>query len=640
MSAEPHASPEETWEPPEAMPGYRLVARIGRGGMGKVYLAREVQLDRLVALKFLSAPAWATTAPDRFLAEARALARLDHPNIVGVYRIEECEGHPFIAYEYVKGESLERMLKPVRWQTALALATRVASALGAAHHAGLLHRDIKPGNVMISPSGKVKLLDFGLAIDAATTQARVVPRRSAEAQGRVSVASGLRLTEPGLAVGTPRYWAPEQWQGLPATRATDVYSFGLLVHELLTGELPHAGLAGAELSHAIATEDVPPIELDLAPKPLIDVVARCLRRDPRERYQTAVELAEALEDVEAVFLHRTRVETAVVADADVVMASWSRVAGSSDALAQRAYAILFDRHPELRHLFPADLRAQREKLVHALELAIQSLRAPARVAPLLRELGRRHVAYGVQPSMLHAFGRALRVALGESDPRWSAEVDTAWEHAYGFIAASMRAGMRPTSEVISAPGSAREKSGPRTIDPPRAACARVDGGMVDYLVAGRGPPDVVLLPSLLDRGESTWTLAGPARLVTGLARFARVIAVDRRAGDASDAGDVLAVTSAEASTRAVVVAAGEAAAVGAHLAAARPGLMEALVVVGDAAPDERDALDRIEVPKLVIEPRDFAGDLDGLAREIERCVAGLGATALASVTPRPASPRG
>jgi eukaryotic-like serine/threonine-protein kinase len=639
MSVEPQASPEDTWEPPEAMPGYRVVARIGRGGMGKVYLAREVQLDRLVALKFLSAPAWATTAPDRFLAEARALARLDHPNIVGVYRIEECEGHPFIAYEYVKGESLERMLKPVRWQTALAIATRVAGALGAAHHAGLLHRDIKPGNVMISPTGKVKLLDFGLAIDVAT-QARVVPRRSAEAQGRVSVASGLRLTEPGLAVGTPRYWAPEQWQGLPATKATDVYSFGLLVHELLTGELPHAGLAGAELSHAIATEDVPPIDIDLAPRPLADVVARCLRRDSEERYQTAAELAEALEDVEAVFLHRTRVETAVIADADVVMASWSRVAGTSDALARRAYAILFEGHPELRHLFPADLTAQREKLVHALELAIQSLRAPERVAPMLRELGRRHVAYGVQPSMLHAFGRALREALRESDPRWSDEVDTAWEHAYGFIAASMRAGMRPTSDVISAPGSAQERSGPRTIDPPRAACTQVGGCMVDYLVAGSGPPDVVLLPSLLGRGERSWALAGPARLVTGLARCARVIAVDRRAGEPSDVSDVLAVTSAEASTRAIVVAAGEGAAVGAHLAAARRGLVEALVVVGEAAPDERDTLDRLEVPKLVIEPRDFAGDLDGLAREIERCVAGLGATALASVTSRPAPPRG
>ena len=279
MPPEPLVSLDAGFEPPELVDGFRVLAPLGKGGMGKVYLGREIELDRLVALKFMTVPAFVTRARERFLAEARALARLEHRNIVRVFRIDEHEGHPFIAYEYVRGENLERLLKPVRWQTALAICTRVARALGAANDAGLLHRDVKPANVMISVSGEVKLLDFGLAIERVDDGARIAPETASQ-HGHAELASGERLTAPGLAVGTPRYWAPEQWQGRPATAATDVYGLGLLGYELLTGHLPYPELTGADLSRALVTEEVPALDAGLGPRPFLDAIAKCMRRDP------------------------------------------------------------------------------------------------------------------------------------------------------------------------------------------------------------------------------------------------------------------------------------------------------------------------------------------------------------------------
>ena len=356
MDAEPVPSHDTTWEPPELFHGFRVLAPLGKGGMGKVYLGREIALDRLVALKFMTVPSFVTTARERFLAEARALARLEHPSIVRVFRIDEVEGHPFIAYEYVRGENLERLLKPVRWQTALAISTSVARALGAANDAGLLHRDVKPANVMISVTGEVKLLDFGLAIESADGGTRLPPE-SASQHGHAELAAGLRLTAPGLAVGTPRYWAPEQWQGLPATAATDVYGLGLLAYELLTGHLPHPELTGADLSRALVAEEAPPLDAGLGPRPFLDVIARCMRRDPDERYANGTQVARALEQLEAHFLPRGRAEARVGSDEDLVLASWSRLAGVREALGVRTYELLFQAKPEWRALFPA--RSQR-----------------------------------------------------------------------------------------------------------------------------------------------------------------------------------------------------------------------------------------------------------------------------------------
>lgn len=591
MGAESLQKQDAAWEPPELVDGFRVLAPLGKGGMAKVYLGREIELDRLVALKFMTVPSFVTTARERFLVEARALARLDHPSIVKVFRVGELAGRPFIAYEYVRGESVDKILKPVRWQTALAVVTRIAQALAAAHDAGLLHRDVKPANVMISTRGEVKLLDFGLAVEIGARDAEVTAEAASEL-GHGELASGQRLTAPGLAVGTPRYWAPEQWSGLPATAATDVYGAGLVGYELLTGHLPHPELTGAELSQALVSSETAPLEPGTGPRPLLEVIGRCLRRDPAERYPSGAELARELEHIEAEFLPRGRVEARVGSDEDLVLASWSRLADARDAIVDRTYELLFEARPELRSNFPPDLTAQRNQLIHVLNLTIQSLHAPSAVTSMLREVGRRHVASGVEPAHLAVFGRSLRHALSEVDPLWTAAVDAAWEHVHGFIAASMRAGMLAPGETAATPVSVPLPPAKPALAPPRTAYAKVGPSSVAYQVFGVGPLDLVFLPSLLTQVEATWGHPNAVALLGDLARFARVIILDRRGSGLSDpadpdepvmdaiVADVAAVMSAVGSSRALVVAASEASLAGLHLAATRPELVSGLVLIG------------------------------------------------------------
>jgi len=582
--------------------GFRVLEPLGQGGMGKVYLARDEQLDRLVALKFMTAPASATSARARFMAEARALARLDHPNVVGVFRVDETpDGHPFIAYEYVRGESLDRVLLPVRWQTALAVVTMIARALRAAHAAKLLHRDVKPSNIVITPDGEAKLLDFGL-VSTVGAAPSATPRTALRA-GLAELDSGVRLTAPGLVVGTPRYWAPEQWRGERATAASDVYALGVVAYELLTGRLPYAERVGADLVHAMREAEVDPLDPSLAPAPLLDVIMRCLRREPSERYPSGVDVARALDPVEAVFLPRGRAEARIGSDEDLVAASWARVttaAGSERAIAERAYAHLFAALPEVRALLPADLSVQEAKVMHTLDLTVRGLHDPESLAPMLRELGRRHVGYHVEPAQLVAFGRALRRALSELDPQWSESIDFAWEHAYAFIAASMRAGMEaafargvaaaspssspPPLELATPPAS-------RSVEPPRTAYARVGEASVAYHLFGHGPPDLLLLAGALTHVEATWAHPAPVTLLAGLARFARVALFDKRGSGLSDplegpptveavVEDALAVMSAAKMDRAIVVAAGEAALPAIRFAATEPARVEGLVLIG------------------------------------------------------------
>ncbi|HEY0989190.1 MAG TPA: serine/threonine-protein kinase, partial [Kofleriaceae bacterium] len=151
------------WAPPEELDGFRVVRQLGRGGMGMVYLAYDDVLDRSVALKFMGAADLKAEARSRFLVEARAIARLQHPNIVGIYRVGEVLGRPYLAYEHIVGRSLDELPKPVPWLRALELVLGVARGLSAAHRRDVLHRDIKPANVMLADSGEIKLLDFGLA---------------------------------------------------------------------------------------------------------------------------------------------------------------------------------------------------------------------------------------------------------------------------------------------------------------------------------------------------------------------------------------------------------------------------------------------------------------------------------------------
>ena len=265
----------ETWEPPKEFDDYVLVAPLGSGQMGKVYLAEDTMLARHVAIKFIAAIEPDAAARQRFLIEARAAARIQHPNVVTIYRVGEYAEKPYLITEFVRGKTLEAMARPIEWRRTLAIAIDLARGLAAAHRRGVLHRDIKLANVIVDEDGSAKLLDFGLAT--------LVEEQSG--------AEGM--------VGTPDFMAPEIWRGEAATRCSDVYSLGAVLHELLAGEPPFADVPFAELGKAARERDALPVyRLARGSDPrLCAIIDRCLRRDASDRFPSGDELREALENL-------------------------------------------------------------------------------------------------------------------------------------------------------------------------------------------------------------------------------------------------------------------------------------------------------------------------------------------------------
>src|SRR5262245_934439 len=229
------------WQPPAEFDDYVIVRPLGQGGMGQVYLAEDVVLARPVAIKFLSNETVASArARQRFLLEARAAARLTHPNVVAVYRVGELDERPYIISEFVRGRTLDQLERLLSFGRVLEIAVALARALAAAHRAGVLHRDLKPQNAMVADDGCAKLLDFGLA---ALLEAR---EDAAEPRAR-----------RGGIVGTPYYIAPEVWREEPASRRSDVYSLGAVLYALVAGRPPHAGTPLHELPHLTQVRDAP-----------------------------------------------------------------------------------------------------------------------------------------------------------------------------------------------------------------------------------------------------------------------------------------------------------------------------------------------------------------------------------------------
>ncbi len=260
---------------------YRVLERLGGGGMGVVYKAEDSRLKRFVALKFL--PPELTSHPasrERFTHEAQAAGSIDHPNICTIHEIDETPGgQVFICMAYVDGEPLRARLArgPLTVEEALSVAVQVAVGLGQAHRHGVVHRDIKPGNLMLTSDGLVKIVDFGLA----------------------SLAGHARLTLSGQVVGTAAYMSPEQARGLVADCRSDLWSLGVVIYEMVSGRLPFGGGTDAATLHAVVYDELRPLaELrpDLPPQ-LLATVARCLAKDPAARYQTAAELIADLENV-------------------------------------------------------------------------------------------------------------------------------------------------------------------------------------------------------------------------------------------------------------------------------------------------------------------------------------------------------
>jgi eukaryotic-like serine/threonine-protein kinase len=269
---------------------YEVVGPLGAGGMGEVYLARDTRLGREVALKVLPSE----TARDpgrlaRFEREARALAALNHPNIVTVHAIEEIEGRRVIAMERVAGRPLSALIGPGGLPLArvLDVAVPVADALAAAHERGVVHRDLKPANVMVGDEGRVKVLDFGLA------------KWVAGSDGVDSAAPTATRSLEGAVLGTVPYMAPEQLRGEGVDARSDIFSLGVMLYEMAAGERPFPGATSADLTAAILREEPPPLETarpDLPPR-FVRLVARCLEKDPRRRIQSAADLRQQLQDL-------------------------------------------------------------------------------------------------------------------------------------------------------------------------------------------------------------------------------------------------------------------------------------------------------------------------------------------------------
>jgi len=318
---------------------YRLLKPLGQGAMGEVFLCQDTALDRPVAVKFIRGLSIDAKTRERFWLEARAVARLSHPNIVSVFRLGECGGQPYLVSEYIEGKSLLELSLPLPWSRAAQIGLGIAQGLSAAHRRGVLHRDIKPANLMLTTEGDVKILDFGLAklleplmplpktpeecgpkelpaepLPAASLRPTRfadsdlnrtapgsirMPLGSADgdgAQGTAGRQCSVPLTQTGVMMGTPYYMAPEAWRGESATWQTDIYSLGIVLYELVAGQTPHRADEMATLQELVLGTDCAPLSQrapDVDPR-FAALVDRCIERAPEARFASMDEVCAVL----------------------------------------------------------------------------------------------------------------------------------------------------------------------------------------------------------------------------------------------------------------------------------------------------------------------------------------------------------
>jgi non-specific serine/threonine protein kinase len=267
---------------------YKILDVLGEGGMGKVYLAEDTHLGRRVALKMLPTEMAADpTRLQRFEREARAVAALNHPSIVTIYGVEKTESGRFISMELVQGETLARHIptRGMELDRFFEIATELAEALAAAHQQSITHRDLKPANVMVTDDGRIKILDFGLA----------------KLHGSESAGDDTQsISRVGTVVGTVPYMSPEQLQGLPADGRSDLFSLGVIFHEMIAGERPFSGTTSAELASSILRDRPRRLTGTRAtlPKQLERILRRCLEKEPDRRFQTAIDLRNELQELQ------------------------------------------------------------------------------------------------------------------------------------------------------------------------------------------------------------------------------------------------------------------------------------------------------------------------------------------------------
>ncbi len=313
------------WTAGQTLAGkYTILGELGRGGMGEVYLAEDSSLDRKVALKFLPQATYRDpTMRARFVREAKAAAALNHPYICSIHEVGEIEDKLFFAMDYVEGKTLRELIHqgPLPTGQAVQVAAEIAEALQAAHAKGLIHRDIKPANIMLTPEGHAKVMDFGLAKHFAR------PSKDTTVGGAL-----MTVTGEGLTPGTPAYMSPEQLHGRPLDPRSDIFSFGIVFYEMLSGRHPFGKEDGLTTVSAILTEEPQPVPVAIegVSQALQQVVGRMLAKDPAQRYASMADVIRDLKSIIAEIQGKTKpwfkpvriALTAVVTAAAVLGAAW------------------------------------------------------------------------------------------------------------------------------------------------------------------------------------------------------------------------------------------------------------------------------------------------------------------------------
>src|SRR5271168_2589866 len=294
---------------------YEIKSALGVGGMGEVYRARDSRLNRDVAIKVLREDGSSPDLRSRFEREARAVAALNHPNVIAVYDFGIEAGQQYIVSELLEGESLRSLLhgRPVPVRKLIEIAAQVADGLAAAHAAGIVHRDLKPENIMLAKDGRVKILDFGLARQS---RAAASSRKATGEEETVAPADDTQhLTSEGAVLGTASYMSPEQALGKEVDYRSDQFSLGLILHEMASGKQAFARNSSVETMAAIVRDEPSAIE-EKIPAPLKWIIDRCLHKEPEQRYESTRDLYRDLRTLRDHFseVYASAVFTPVVSD--------------------------------------------------------------------------------------------------------------------------------------------------------------------------------------------------------------------------------------------------------------------------------------------------------------------------------------